>query len=83
LQCLAVDNNDITSNERNSRVNSDGAVNPGIYREGTDMLGSLLVGDVEDHHPGALPRAVGTTRDHVSTATETEAVLAAEGGDRW
>jgi hypothetical protein len=43
------------------------------------MLGTLLVGYTEDHHPGALPRAVGTIRDHVSTVMETKAVLAEEG----
>jgi hypothetical protein len=31
------------------------------------MLGTILVGDIEDHHAGALPRAVGTIGDHVST----------------
>src|SRR5262249_8241692 len=66
-QCLAVDDNDIAADERHRRVNCDGAAKRRIYREGRDTLGTLLVGDIEDHHPGALPRTVGTIRDHVST----------------
>jgi hypothetical protein len=42
------------------------------------MLGIGLVGDVEDHHPGAFPRTVGTICNHVRTAMETKAELAGE-----
>src|SRR5262249_54321202 len=79
LECLAVDNNDIAADDRHGGVNCDGAAERRIDRESRDKLGTLLVGDVEDHHPGALPRTVGAIGDHVSTAMEAKAELAGEG----
>src|SRR6516165_11289794 len=43
------------------------------------MLGAGRVGDIEDHHPGALPRAVGPVTHHVRAAMEAKAELAGEG----
>jgi len=79
LECLTVDNDDIAADERHGRVNGDGAAKRRIDRESRDVLGMLLVGDVKDDHPGALPRAVGTIGDHVGTAMEAKAELAGEG----
>jgi hypothetical protein len=42
------------------------------------MLGTRLLGDVEDHHPGALPRAVDTIRGQVRAAMAAKAELADE-----
>ena len=79
LKCLTIDNDDVAPDERNSGMNRDGAAQRRIDREGRDVLGTFSVGDIEDHHPGALPGKECAICDHIRAAMETKAELAGEG----
>src|SRR5215470_18065354 len=48
---------------------------PSDNRQGGDVCGVVFVGDVQDDHPAAHPRAVGAAAEGVGAAVRGQAVL--------
>src|SRR5262249_1654144 len=53
----------------------DGGAERGVDAQGGDVGGVVFVGDVEDDHPAAHPRAVGAVAEGVGAAVQGQAVL--------
>src|SRR5215470_4039455 len=74
-QRLAVDDHDIAAGQRHRRVHRDGGAERRVDRQRGDVRRVVLVGDVEDDHPAAHPRAVGPVTQGVRAAVQGQAVL--------
>src|SRR5215467_2087722 len=72
---FAVDDDDVAAGQRHRGVDGDGGAERGVDRQGGDVGGVVFVGDVEDDHPGAHPRAVGPVAEGVGAAVQGQAVL--------
>src|SRR5215831_20638929 len=74
-QRFAVDDHDVAAGQRHRRVHGDGGAQRGVDRQGGDVGGVVFVGDVEDDHAAAHPRAVGPVAEGVGAAVQGQAVL--------
>src|SRR5215831_10907698 len=74
-QRLAVDDHDVAAGQRHRRVHGDGGAQRRVDRQRGDVGGVVFVGDVEDDHAAAHPRAVGPVSDGVGAAVQGQAVL--------
>src|SRR5215471_19137583 len=74
-QCFAVDDHDVAAGQRHRRVHRDGGPERRVDRQGGDVRGVVFVGDVEDDHAAAHPRAVGPVAEGVGAAVQGQAVL--------
>src|SRR6516164_3192224 len=74
-QCFAVDDHDVAAGQRHRGVHGDGGAERRVDRQGGDVGGVVLVGDVEDDHAAAHPRAVGPVAEGVGAAVQGQAVL--------
>src|SRR5215831_6182158 len=74
-ECFAVDDDDVAAGQRDGGVDGDGGAERGVDAQGGDVGGVVFVGDVEDDHPGAHPRAVGPVAVGVGAAVQGQAVL--------
>src|SRR6516162_6601333 len=82
-ECFAVDDHDVAAGQRHRGVHGDGGAERGVDRQGGDVGGVVFVGDVEDDHAAAHPRAVGPVAEGVGAAVQGQAVLGvgAAGGE--
>src|SRR5215813_8731943 len=74
-QCLVVDDHDVAAGQRHRRVHGDGGAERRVDRQGGDVGGVVFVGDVEDDHAAAHPRAVGPVTEGIRAAVQRQAVL--------
>src|SRR6516225_3133250 len=74
-QSLAVDDHDVAAGQRHRRVHGDGGAQRRVDRQRGDVRGVVFVGDVEDDHAAAHPRAVGPVALGVGAAVQGQAVL--------
>src|SRR5215470_5417556 len=74
-QRLAVDDHDVAAGQRDRRVHGDGAAQRRVDRQRGDVRRVVFVGDVEDDHAAAHPRAVGPVTLGVGAAVQGQAVL--------
>src|SRR6516164_8170299 len=72
---FAVDDHDVAAGQRDRGVHGDGGAERRVDRQRGDVGGVVLVGDVEDDHPAAHPRAVGPVTQGVGAAVQGQAVL--------
>src|SRR6516164_891910 len=82
-QRFAVDDDDVAAGQRDRGVDGDGGAERRVDRQGGDVRGVGFVGDVEDDHAAAHPRAVGPVAEGVGAAVQGQAVLGvgAAGGE--
>src|SRR6516162_689309 len=82
-QRFAVDDHDVAAGQRHRGVHGDGGAERRVDRQRGDVRGVVLVGDVEDDHAAAHPRAVGPVAEGVGAAVQGQAVLGvgAAGGE--
>src|SRR6516164_5257459 len=74
-QRFAVDDDDVAAGQRDRGVDGDGGAERRVDRQGGDVRGVVFVGDVEDDHAAAHPRAVGPVAEGVGAAVQGQAVL--------
>src|SRR5215813_10884829 len=74
-QRLAVDDHDAAAGQRHRGVHGDGGAERRVDRQRGDVCGVVFVGDVEDDHAAAHPRAVGPVAERVGAAVQGQAVL--------
>src|SRR5215469_11724720 len=72
---LAVDDDDVAAGQRDRGVDGDGGAERRVDAQGGDVLRVVFVGDVEDDHAAAHPRAVGPVAEGVGAAVQGQAVL--------
>src|SRR5215471_2304375 len=74
-QRLAVDDHDVAAGQRHRGVDGDGGAERRVDRQRGDVRRVVFVGDVEDDHAAAHPRAVGPVAEGVGAAVQGQAVL--------
>src|SRR5215468_10574647 len=72
---LAVDDDDVAAGEWHRGVDGDGGAERRVDAQGGDVGGVVFVGDVEDDHAAAHPRAVGPVAEGVGAAVQGQAML--------
>src|SRR5262249_43239153 len=74
-QRFAVDDDEVAAGQRHCGVDGDGGAERRVDRQGGDVGGVVFVGDVEDDHAAAHPRAVGPVAEDIGAAVQGQAVL--------
>src|SRR5262249_26332545 len=74
-QCCAVDGHEVAAGQRHRGMHGDGGAERRVDRQRGYVGGVVFVGDVEDDHAAAHPRAVGPVTEGVGAAVQGQAVL--------